>query len=255
MSIKCKEILFNVNGPLGFKLTGGTTAINPHYKEENIVSLEMPDNYFIAIGDSLKIKKKPYKINMIEQQLTNGVLSYNCKIAERTKSSLFVLPMLGGNRQLFLYNSLLLNAFIEWNTYNHHIILLYRWSDDPLFTNFIDALKQFNNFVGAFDIDAYHIVFVFDVPERHRHNYQLFRESKYSKMDDIFKLKILDFHDMDIHMTLGQILFRASERREELEIKLNAEIDRTSELLSCIDEEKEILNIKHYIYEQKPKTK
>ena len=163
--------------------------------------------------------------------------------------------MLGGNRQLFLYNSLLLNAFVEWNTYNHHIILLYRWSDDPLFTNFIEALKEFNNFVGAFDIDAHHIVFVFDVPERHIHNYQLFRESKYSQIDDIFKLKILDFHDMDVRMTLGQILFRARERREELERKLNAEIDRTSELLSSLDGEKESLNVKHYLYEQKSKTK
>ena len=56
-------------------------------------------------------------------------------------------------------------------------------------------------------------------------------------------------------MTLGQILFRARERREELERKLNAEIDRTSELLSSLDEEKETLNVKHYIYEQKSKTK
>ena len=32
MSIKCKEILFKPNGPLGFKLTGGTTSITPHFK-------------------------------------------------------------------------------------------------------------------------------------------------------------------------------------------------------------------------------
>ena len=257
MSIKCKEILFKPNGPLGFKLTGGTTSITPHFKgkTDQIASLEMPNDSFITVGDTLKIKKVPYKVNIIEKQITNGILSYNCKVAERTKSSLFVLPMLGYNRQLFLYSSLFINAFIEWEDYDHHIILLYRWSPDPLFAEFIDALKEFPNFVGAFDIDEHHVTFVFTVPDKHIENYKMFRVSKYSKMHDIFKLKILEFHDMDIEMTLGQILFRASERRKELEIKLNAELPETSELLSAIDIQQETLNTKHYIYEQKPKPK
>ena len=70
-------------------------------------------------------------------------------------------------------------------------------------------------------------------------------------MEDIYKLKILDFHDMDIDQVLGQILFRSDERRQELEKKLNAEIDKTSELLSALDKEKETLNLKHYLNEKK----
>ena len=70
-------------------------------------------------------------------------------------------------------------------------------------------------------------------------------------MDDVYKLKILDFHDMDIDQALGQILFKSEERRLTLEAKLDAEIDQQSELLSVLDMEKETLNLKYYLNEKK----
>lgn len=251
MSIKCKEVILTPTGPLGFKIHGGTSAIVPQLQGNKIVSLAMPGDYFITIGDSIKIKKKPYKVNIIEKSLKNGTLSFNLKIAERTKSSLFLMPMLGGNRHLFMYNNQLLNCFVGWEEYTDKIVLLYRWSSDPLFAKFEQALKQFEAFEHSFDPDPYHVVFIFNIPKVHTRNFDNFKESKYSKLDDVYKLRVLDFHEMDIDQALGQILFRSEERRLNLEEKLNAEIEKNSELLSVLDMQKEMLNLKYYLNEKK----
>ena len=251
MSIKCKDVLFSPAGALGFKIHGGTSSIVPHYKDDEIVSLEMPEDYFIALGDAMKVKKKPYKVNIIEKIIKDGVLTYSLKIAERTKCSLFLLPMLGGTRRLFMFNNQLLNAFLGYGEYSDKIVLLYRWSVDPLFAKFEQALKKFDSFEHSFDPDPYHVVFIFNIPTNHALDFKYLKSSKYSKMDDIYKLKILDFHGMDIDMALGQILFRSAERRLELEEKLDAEIDEKSELLSVLDLEKETLNLKYYLNEKK----
>ena len=56
MGVKCKEVIFNPSAPLYFIISGGTLSIVPQYKEDDIVSLAMPDNYFITVGDTIKIK-------------------------------------------------------------------------------------------------------------------------------------------------------------------------------------------------------
>lgn len=143
MGIKCEEVIFNPVAPLYFILHGGTKTVKPQYKDGKIVSLAMPNDCFISIGDKMKIKGEPYKVNIINKVKDGKNIVYHIKTAERTKSSLFVLPMLSGKRNLFLYNSQLINAFIGYKELNNHIVLLYRWSSDPLFAKFEIALKSF----------------------------------------------------------------------------------------------------------------
>ena len=63
MGVKCKEVIFNPTAPLYFIISGGTLSIVPQYKGDDIVSLAMPDNYFIAVGDTIKIKNEPYYLS------------------------------------------------------------------------------------------------------------------------------------------------------------------------------------------------
>ena len=247
MAVKCKETIFSPINSLSFRISGGTTSIVPHYIEDTIVSLEMPEDYTIALGDKLKIKKKPYKVNIIEKHQQGKTLYYDLKIAERTKTSLFILPMLGGTKKLFMYNSLFMNAFIGDHEFENHIVLLYRWSQDPLFMKFEQALTTFKTFVKRYDPDPYHVVFVFTIPSRHKANYKRFLKSKYSLLNDIYKLKILEFHGMEIDGALGQILFRSEERKLQLEEKLDAALPEDSELLSLIDPKIENLDVNHYL--------
>ncbi len=247
MGIKSKQVKFNPVAPLYFIISGGTSSISPQYKKDKIVSLAMPNNSFIAVGDKLKIKGEPYKINIIEKIKDGSALVYHLKTAERTKSSIFVLPMLSGDRHLFLYDSNLINAFINYSDMKDHIVLLYRWSVDPLFSKFDLALRKFPTFVKAFDADVEHTVYIFSIPEHHLLNFKYFKEGKYSKIDDDFKLKVLEFHGMGVDSSLSKILFKAEERKKELEAKLDAEIPENSELLSIINIETETLNLDYYL--------
>jgi len=247
MGIKCKEVIFNPVAPLYFIISGGTLTINPQYKNDKIVSLAMPDDYFITIGDTLKIKGEPYKVNIINKVKEGNSVIYHLKTAERTKSSIFVLPMLSGNRNLFLYDANLINAFIGYDTVKDHLVLLYRWSMDPMFAKFDLALQKFPTFIRSFDADPQHVVYIFSIPDEHLINFNYFKEGKYSKLDDEFKLKILDFHGMAVDSALSKILFKSDERRKQLEEKLNAEIPDNSELLSIINLEDEILNLNYYL--------
>ena len=67
MSIKCTEVIFTPISPLIVKISGGTSLIVPHVIDKEIVSLEMPNNYDISLGDCLKVKERPYKINIINK--------------------------------------------------------------------------------------------------------------------------------------------------------------------------------------------
>jgi hypothetical protein len=247
MGIKCKEVIFNSISPLYFTISGGTLSITPQYKNNKIVSLAMPNDYFITVGDTIRIKEDLYKVNIIDKIIDKNILTYNIKTAERTKASIFILPILSGHRNLFLYDSQLINAFIGYDTLDDHLVLLYRWSGDPMFAKFDIALRKFPTFVRVFDADIQHTVYIFSIPKKHMKNFNLFKESKYSELDDEYKLKILEFHDMGVESALAKILFKSDERRQELEDKLNADIPEDSELLSVINLKDEILNLNYYL--------
>lgn len=247
MGVKCKEVIFNPTAPLYFIISGGTLSIVPQYEGDTIVSLAMPDNHFLAIGDTVRIKNEPYKINIINKIEKEGIISYHLKTAERTKTSVFVLPMLSGNKNLFLYDSHLINAFIGFEDVKDHLVLLYRWSEDPLFAKFDLALRKFPTFVKAYDPDPSHTVYVFAIPDRYLEDFVFFKKGKYSKLNDDYKLKILEFHNMSADSALAKILFKSYERKAELEKKLDAELPEDSELLSIINLENEILNLKYYL--------
>tara|TARA_R100000995_G_C3482730_1_gene125065 strand:- start:1947 stop:2699 length:753 start_codon:yes stop_codon:yes gene_type:complete len=247
MSIKCTEVIVTPITSLYCRVSGGTKSIIPHKIKDKLVSLELPSNKIISLKDIIKVKGNPYKVNIIEKNFDSKILYYDLKIAERTKSSLFVMPMMGGNRRLFLYDKQFLNCFIGFNDYDDCIVLLYRWSSDPLFEKFHAALQTFKDFLITYSPDPYHVLYVFSIPEEHIENFRCFKDSKYSKMDDMYKLKVLDYHDMDIEGVLAQILFKSEIRRQALQEKLDAEISKDSELLSLIKPEQEILNLKTYI--------
>lgn len=172
------------------------------------------------------------------------------KKKRKNKSSEFILPMLGGNRQLFLYNSLLENCYVGTNEDKNCIVVVYQDSSSKLFAKFENALISFRNFLKAYDLKDY-IVFVFRVPASHKKDFKCFLKGEYSKMSIDYKLQVLEFHDQDIEDRLGGILFKSDERRERMEHALNAEIDESSELYSIPTLEEEIYNInkKNIYYE------
>jgi len=251
MAIKCTELTYSAVNALTFRISGGTKCLIPHKINNVITSLEGPDDLNIKLGISLKINKFRYKINIIEQVIKNKIIYYNLSTAKRNKSSTFILPMLGGERRLFFWNRLFMNAFVGIEDKRDCIVLLYKFSADPLFLKFEKAIKTFKSFSEKVDIDPYHVLFIFDIPKNHVKNYNKLKKGKYSEMTEEYKLHLLDFHNLGISGQIGQVLWKSSKRRRAMEKILESPINTESELLTPIDFDKEIYNLETYEIKQK----
>ena len=171
MAIKCKELTYTPVNALTVRVSGGTSSLIPHKLNNKITSLEGLDGINIYLGLTTEIKKFRHKINIIEKVIKNDVIYYDLSTAVRTKSSTFILPMLGGERKLFFWNKLFMNAFVGIEDKKDCIVLLYKFSMDSLFLKFEKALQKFRSFSEKIDIDPYHVIFIFDIPKEHKKNY------------------------------------------------------------------------------------
>ena len=246
MAIKCKELTYTPANALTVRISGGTSSIIPHKVGDKIVSLEGPEKINIFVGFTTEVNKFKYKINIITKVVKDDILYYDLSTAKRTKSSTFILPMLGGERRLFFWNKLFMNAFVGIEDKKDCIVLLYKFSMDSLFLKFEKALQKFRSFSEKIDIDPYHVIFIFDIPEEHRKNYNKLKKGKYSEMEDEYKFHILEFHGFDMSNQVAHVLWKSEKRREAMETKLDAEIDTNSELLTPIDFNKEIYDLETY---------
>ena len=175
-------------------------------------------------------------------------------IMKKNNSSEFMLPMLGGNKKLFFYNSLLLNCYIGTTEDKDCIVTVYKDSNSLIFNKFERAIIRLRSFIKAYDIDNY-IVFIFSIPKYYKKNYKKFLNGKYSEFSLDYKLQILEFHDQEIDDRLGTILFKSEHLRQEMEEVLDAKISKDSELYSVPTMKEEIFNLTKYInYEQSIKN-
>ena len=246
MPVKCKTVLFNILNARTVRLTGGTKAINPHSFDDEIVSLEMPKGKIISLGETVSVKSKKYKVNYIDKSYKGNVLVYDLNIAKPNKSNIFILPMLSGERNLYFYNTHLVNVFVGTIENEGCIALLYRWSKDPLFLKFEAAIKQFRSYIDMEDHDQF-VLYLFDVPMGQTQNYKRFLNGKYSELSTKYKTQLLKFHGMDIDSQIGQILFKSEKRKHRLETMLGCMLDDDAELYSIIDPKTELFNPKIYI--------
>ena len=247
MAVKCEQLVYTPISPLTYRISGGTKVITPHKGTDGVIqSLEGPKGLNITLGLKTKLKRITYKANIIEEVWKNNVLCYDIHVARRTKSSLFLLPMFGGSRNLFMWNQLFMNCFLLVENGEHYIQLLYRFSGDPLFLKFEQALSKFKSFERKEDPNDGFVLFTFRIPDRHSKNFEKFMNGEYSKFSKLYKMTLLEFHNFDVDDLIGQVIFRSDTRRKALEEKLGCVLPEDSELLSIVDLEQEKFNPKIY---------
>lgn len=233
----CQDTQFTpVNGRT-VRLTGDLSKCEVAKVQDVIISLTCEYDscdYKICLGDTLRPQKKsPYRVNLIRPGINVGdIVCYDLSVARLTDSSIFVLPLMGMNRSLMMWDSLFVNAFIGTEEDEDCIALLYRFSGTPKFTKFESALCSFRNFRRRVDPDPYHVLFVFDVPDDARSSYEAYCDGRYSNIQDIWKLRILEFHGFDIDGHTGKILFQSPRLRAELEQQLDVTLPEDAELHS-----------------------
>ena len=211
-----------------FTIGGDVNSITSTKVGDNIIQLAL-NTYTISIGDVIPVKGHPYKVNSL------------------SKTAMFVFPMLSGNRKLFLFDKLFVNAYIRTEKEKNCIALLYRFSGSTLFLKFEQALRKFRNFIRVEDPSPHFVLFVFSIPEDYYEEYARFLKGKYSKFNNSYKMKILEFHGFSLEGQMAQILFQGDKLRKKMETSLGCSIPKDSELHSIVNLEEETFNINKYI--------
>lgn len=200
-----------------------------HKNGHRIIKVDYGD-FTIEIGSYVNLKE-PFKIFRIEEA-EGGFLLHACELS---KSSYFLLPMLGEDRAYFLWNSLFVNCYVDVEDIKYklcgpHIYLVYRFSKHKTFQNFESKLESHSQYVKTFDIDPYQVMYVFKILKEHFKNFEQFRKGKYSKLDSDYKEEIIEFHNAPYDSELSQILFKSPQRREKLKKELLVDISEQAEL-------------------------
>jgi len=138
----------------------------------------------------------------------------NLKKLELTEASRFVLPMLyaSGRNDSFFITPLFNNCYIgdaNHQELQNKIFLLYDYKMTIQFVKFERSLELIPEYNTDYDYANEHqVMYVFDVPEEHAEDYQLFLQGKYSEFSELLKSKILKFWGFKEDSLFYSILYK-----------------------------------------------
>lgn len=205
--------------------------------DEKIISIQAENIPKISIGSKVSIGSPAmvYKVNSIKRRDSPSNI-FDLRMARRTRSCLFILPMLPGNHSAYFYNSLLVNVFVRVPGSDENVIaLLYRFSGKKEFVDFEAALSLLPNFIKAEDVSKTLVLYTFSIPEEYMEDAAKFVSGDYSKFSKHYKDRILRFYSATEKSFLGQILSKAEEKRLELESKIGEKLPKDAEVYSVPD--------------------
>jgi len=214
-------------------------------KDGEIVEVDFDGEFTVKVGEPAIIKRQRYmveKISKIMSTVGTHIVGYHLHITEINKSSMFVMPLLGYNRGYFRWNTDFVNCFIgtEDEGSDYTIYLWYKYTASIEMEKLETRLKEHPNYVGQEDVDQYHVLYKFSVPEKYLDDYMSVLDGKYSYISDVAKERILDFHSSKKDRPLGKILFRDEGRRRKMEKELGVIIPDGADLHDPFYEEDEL---------------
>ncbi len=181
------------------------------------------------------------------------------------KSKTYLLPLLSEcidiNPKFFSY---LKQTYIndDIGMYENCFYILHNFSfRNPEFTLYENSLIKNNYFVDYIDINSDQVLYIFRFPEEYLHEYEMFKQGKYSKYGPDAKELILSFFTkvyennvsaVNFLIKVKQVLFKDQKLREKLEKELSTEkhkvtIDKEAELSDIPEKEHETFIISKHI--------
>jgi hypothetical protein len=213
-------------------------------EEGNITNVVIEGKVSIKLGDKIQIKvgevDSVYEIQYII--ISKGDKSIVLFSSLPTKTSTFLLPLLGKTKMTLKFDSYFVNAFLD----NKHelLCLLYRFTGTQIYKNFEETMIKDAACVNHIDYDPYHVLYIFKIPENYKPDIENFLEGKYSAFSKGLRQKIWRFYGKEDGTAVLQIVRRDKELKEKMEELLNIRLSDESELASKPELEKEIYNIK-----------
>lgn len=128
-----------------------------------------------------------------------SIVGNRLKELELTQATKFVLPMLytkDRNDEFFITKQFK-NCYIGDNNreeLGQGIFLLYKYKTDVSFIKFERSLELIPEYNTDYDYSAENeVMFVYDIPEDQKENFELYKKGEYHLFSDDFKKQILSF--------------------------------------------------------------
>lgn len=186
------------------------------------------------------------------------------KLGDSNKSKAYISPILGLNRDgtinSFKYDTFFdkdyhlpsecfVNCFIgdDVNNIEDKVLMLYRFSGKQEFIDFEEFIQRHPLYVDQYDPDKKHVMYVFDIPDIVKPDFELLKEGKYSKVTKTYKdhaLRFLGHYDSD-NSSIKDVFYKHERAYEALEKRLMINIPRHQEASAKFVREQEYYQEKY----------
>ncbi len=141
------------------------------------------------------------------------------------KTYRYILPMLGDSINNFIN---LTGCFLGdrmYPDYDNHILLMFKHVETQGYLDFERKLSKHPMYAAWYKVRDFEHMYVFNVPIEHQRDYDLFKESKYSQLSELYKRQIITFHRFQKY-GYGSSTIKILYRDEQLYIDKEAEINK-----------------------------
>jgi hypothetical protein len=233
-----------VNGKCLYIDTSSVTFLVQKDKDDNDVvnSVTIENEFKITLGDKFSIPlgalDSVYEVEFIAiEKNRNSIVMFS---AVPTRTTTFLLPLLGKTKAQLRYPTYFVNSFIDDNS--QHISLLYRFTGTVAYKLFEQEMMSDPLCVAHRDYDSYHVMYVFEIPRKFIDDINHFKAGKYSLFSKALRQRILKFYGGEDEAATLQIIRQDKSLRKQLEQYLKVKIPEDSELASKPDLKIEIYN-------------
>jgi len=199
-----------------------------------ITTIIINDKFRIRVGEEWETDGIKYKVNLIRK---DGEYYY-CIQERATKTSQFILPLLGMTYQYYDFKNRFYNCYISEDY--RYIYLVYKFSPTVEYLELEDKLIKHPMFVELNDPDPDTVVVKFKLPEEFHKDVVKIMKGKYSEISPTMKSKICIFHSFGVKTKTFRMLHRDVELRKEMSREFEYDIPEDVELMSKPVKEKEI---------------
>lgn len=140
------------------------------------------------------------------------------------KSFLFILPFLGltirnSPDPILNYCSGVYIGDASDSELQNKILILFEDIRDPLSDDIENTFTKNEWYRGQYVPKEGYVMYIFEVPDSYKKDYEYFIEGKYSLFNDSLKKLIVKYHckKLDVHSPIYGVLYKTEQRREYLE--------------------------------------
>lgn len=210
----------------------------------NITAISLEGKYEIHLGDQYEIRvgviNSIYVVNSIlVHKDENSVVLLS---ETPTKTSVFLLPLLGKTKTQLRYTSYYSNTYLSKDY--KALLLVYRFTGTSMYKQFEQYMMTDSLCVTHTDHDPYHVVYMFAIPREFREDVKHFVEGKYSKFSKKLRQRITKFYG-NKDASVIKVIDKDQDFKLQLEKSLGVELPEDSELASKPDLSNEIYEIKY----------